>query len=198
MSDAANVIVGSGTAYYAPKGTALPSLTTIPSASTWTSAGFTPFGYTDDGVQFTHTPTFKEIEVDEEMAAIDNRLIKEKLEVGIKLAESTLLNLAVAIPGSTLTEGPTTSTLTVGSPSNPELGEYVLAFQGPAPGSETNAGTLGRVIVVYRVKNTAAVTHHAQRKDKVIYAVKFDAMADSSKSAGQRLYEVIDYNPAGS
>lgn len=198
MSDAANVIVGSGQAYIAPKGTALPSLTAQPSASTWTEAGFTPFGYTDDGVQFTHTPSFKDIEADEEMAPIDKRLIGEKMEVGLKLLETTLNNLSIAIPGSTLTLGASVSTLTVGSPSNPELGEYVLAFQGPSPGLEANAGTLGRVIVVYRVKNTAAVTHHAQRKDKVIYALKLDAMADSSKPAGQRLYEVIDYNPAGS
>lgn len=198
MSDAANVIVGSGQAYIAPKGTALPSLATKPNAAAWTSAGFTAFGYTDDGVMITYTPTYKDIEVDEEMAAIDKRLIGEKAEVSIKLAESTLLNLLTAIPGGTLTDGPTVSTLTVGSPSNPEQGEYVLAFQGPAPGNESNAGVDGRVWAFYRVKNTAAVTHHAQRKDKVIYQVKFDALADPSKAAGNRLFEAIDFNPAGS
>lgn len=198
MSDAANVIVGSGTAYIAPKGTALPALTSQPTASTWTSAGFTPVGYTDDGVSITYTPTFKDIDVDEEMAPVDKRLIAEKLEVSIKLAEATLLNLLTAIPGGTLTDGPSVSTLTIGSPSNPDQGEFVIGFQGPAPGLETNAGTLGRVFVVYRVKQVAAVTHHAQRKDKVIYAVKFDALADSSRAAGNRLMEVIDYNPAGS
>lgn len=198
MSDAANVIVGSGQAYIAPKGTALPALTTQPTPSTWTSAGFTPFGYTDDGIQMTYTPTYKDIEVDEEMAAIDKRLIGEKGEFAAKLAEATLLNLQTAIPGSTLTEGASTSTLTVGSPANPEQGEFIVAFQGPAPGLEVNASTSGRVIVVYRVKNTAAVTHHAQRKDKVIYAVKFEALADSTRAAGDRLFRVIDFNPAGS
>jgi hypothetical protein len=198
MSDAANVIVGSGQAYIAPKGTALPTLTTQPTESTWTSAGFIPFGYTDDGVMITYTPTYKDIDVDEEMAPIDKRLIAEKLEVTVKLAEATLLNLLTAIPGGTLTEGATTSTLTVGSPSDPDQGEFVLAFQGPAPGLEANAGTMGRVFVIYRVKNSSAVSHHAQRKDKVIYSVKFDALAQSANAAGNRLMEVIDYNPAGS
>jgi len=198
MSDAANVIVGSGQAYIAPKGTALPSLTTQPNEATWVAAGFTPFGYTEDGVMITYTPTYKDIEVDEEMAAIDKRLIAEKADVAIKLAEATLLNLLTAIPGGTLTEGATVSTLTVGSPANPDQGEFVVAFQGPAPGLEANAGTMGRVVTFYRVKNTAAVTHHAQRKDKVVYAVKFDAMANSANAAGNRLFQVIDYNPAGS
>jgi hypothetical protein len=51
--DSANVIVGYGYLYVAPYGTALPSLTTQPTNSIWTAAGFTEAGFTDDGVTMT-------------------------------------------------------------------------------------------------------------------------------------------------
>lgn len=196
--DSANVIVGYGYLYTAPSGTALPVLTTQPSSSTWTSAGFTEVGYTDDGVTVTYTPTFKSIDVDESMSPVQIVLIGEKLEISVKLAEATLLNLVQSIAGSTLTENTTTSTLTLGNPSNPNQGEIVLGFQGPAPSSQPGVNTLGRVMVVYRAKATAAVSYHAQRKDKVVYNVKWEAMAKSSLSAGGQLAEIIDFNPAGS
>lgn len=196
--DSANVIVGYGFLYTAPGGTALPTLTTQPTSSTWTSAGFTEVGYTDDGVTVTYTPTFKNIEVDESMSPVQIVLIGEKLEISVKLAEATLLNLVQSIAGSTLTETATTSTLTIGNPANPNQGEIVLGFQGPAPTSQAGTNTLGRVMIVYRAKATAAVSYHAQRKDKVIYNVKWEAMAKSSLAAGGQLAEIIDYNPAGS
>jgi hypothetical protein len=196
--DSGNVIVGSGIMYTAPKGTALPTLTTKPTPSTWASASFTASGYTDDGVTYTYTPTFKLIEVDESMSPIDIRLIGEKLEITVKLAEVTLLNLKASIAGSTLTENATTSTLTLGNPTDPSQGEIVLAFQGPAPTTIVPTGVDARVFVVYRAKSTAAVSYHAQRKDKVVVTVKFEALADSTKAAGNQLSEIIDYTPSGS
>lgn len=192
MSDAANVIAGPGVMYLAASGTAIPSLASLP--VTWT--GFTSPGYTDDGVEFVYTPTFKDITVDEEMAPVQKILVGEKLEINVKMAESTLINLQKAIAGSSLVQGASVSTLYLGSPNSTT--EWVLGFQGPAPGLEANAGTLGRVIIVYRVKATAAVTFKYQRKDKIIYNVKFEALADSTQSAGQRLSKIVDFNPAGS
>jgi hypothetical protein len=196
--DSANVIVGYGYLYTAPKGTALPSLATQPTPSTWATAGFTEAGYTDDGVTITYTPTFKSIEVDESMSPVDIRLVGEKLEVSVKLAEATLLNLVASIAGATLTETSTTSTLTLGNPANPDQGEIVLAFQGPAPQSIPGTNTLGRVFVMFRAKASAAVSYHAQRKDKVVYNVKWEAMALSSAAAGAQLAEIIDYTGTGS
>ena len=81
--DQANIVVGSGLLYTAPKGTAIPSsvATTLPTASTWVSGGFTGVGFTDDGVTFEYEPTFKEIEADESMSPIDTRLIGEKVMI---------------------------------------------------------------------------------------------------------------------
>lgn len=193
-----NVLVGSGFFYTAPAGTASIDQSTMPTDSTVQTGGFTPSGYTDDGVQFVYTPQMKDITVDEELSPVDVRLIGEKLEINLKMAEATLNNLVLSIAGSTLTKSGGISTLVIGSPSNPDQGEVKLFFMGPAPGTETNAATTGRSIQVWRAKASAAVTYHAQRKDKVIYNVKFTALADSSQAAGARLCKIVDYNQAGS
>lgn len=196
--DSANVIVGYGYLYVAPYGTALPSLTTQPTNSTWTAAGFTEAGFTDDGVTIGYTPTFKDIEVDESMLPIDVRLIGEKVDVSVKLAEATLLNLQASIAGSTLTEAGGVSTLTIGNPSNPDQGAIVLAFQGPAPTSLPGINTLGRVFVVYKAKATAAVSYHAQRKDKVVLSVKWQGIGVPGNAQGNQVMEIIDYTGTGS
>ncbi len=194
-----NVIVGSGYFYTAPSGTASPATTSMPTDGIIQTAGYTPSGYTDDGVQFVYTPQMKDITVDEELSPIDIRLIGEKLEINLKLAEATLNNLVKAIAGSTLTVTPGgNSVLTLGSPANPDQGEYAACFMGPAPGTEALAGQTGRFIYVSRLKASAAVTIHYQRKDKVVYNVKFTALANSALAPGQKLCTITDFNDAGS
>ena len=198
LTQVANVIAGAGALYLAPSGTAAPSLATMPTDSSWTAAGFVGSGYTDDGVQFTYTPQVKDIEVDEEMSPVQILLIGEKLEISLKFAEVTLNNLLRAIAGSSLVEGSGISTLYLGTPLQSAVQQYVLGFMGPAPGLEPNAINTGRVILVHRVVAIAAVTEHYQRKDKRVFNVKFQAIADSTQQQGQRLAQIIDYNPAGS
>ena len=192
MGDTTNVIAGAGQLYVAPYGTALPTYTsTIPNNAAFIAASWVQSGYTDDGVDFIYTPQYKDITVDEEMSAIDKLLIGEKLEVQIKMAETTLQNLNKAIGGSTLTLT-TKSVLTAGSIAPANVPFLALAFVGPSPdGSQ-------RLIWVNKVKAVAAVSFKYQRKDKMIYNVKWDALSDSAQSAGARLFTAIDYNTAGS
>lgn len=198
--DQANVVVGYGFLYMAPKGTAIPAgvATTQPTSSTWTTDGFTEAGFTDDGVQWEYEPKFKDIDVDESMSPVDVRLIGEELMISCKLAEATLLNLANSIAGSTITEANGVTTLTFGNIANPDAGEIVLAFQGPGPTSLPGGGNAGRVIYCTRAKATAKVTYHAQRKDKVTYNVQWRALADSAQALGAQLATVIDYTQTGS
>lgn len=186
--DQANVIAGFGALYLAPKGTTIPTLASLP--IDWSA--FSAPGYTDAGVDFIYTPTFKDINVDEEMSPVQKLLTAEKLVVNAILAETTLINLARAIAGSTLVDDTgTTSTLTFGSAAT--TNELVLGFQGPAPG-----GSATRAIICYRVKAVAAVTFKYQRQDKIVYNVSFEALADSGQAAGARLCKIVDFNPAGS
>lgn len=193
MATATNVIAGPAILYIAPTGTALPTLTTLPSAAAWASASFTQPGYTDKGVEFVYTPTFKNIDVDEEMSPVNQLLTAEKAEIKVALAEATLNNLQITIPGSTITTSGGVSTLTFGSPAQTAVTEYILAFQGPSPVGNSDTA----VLILYRVKNVAAVTAHYQRADKVVFAVTFNALADSTKAAGARIGKMI-YYPAHS
>jgi hypothetical protein len=198
LTQVANVIAGAGALYLAPSGTPLPSLATMPTDSTWTAAGFVGSGYTDDGVQFVYTPQVKDIEVDEELSPVQVLLVGEKLEISLKFAEVTLNNLLRSIAGSSLVEASGITTLYLGSPQQSNVQHWVLGFMGPAPGNEPGALNTGRVIAVYRVVAVAAVTEHYQRKDKRVFNVKFQALADSTQQAGQKLAQIIDYNQAGS
>lgn len=192
MANVANVIAGSALLYLAPKGTALPSLLTHP--INWAGASFDTIGYTSTGVQLIYTPTFKDITVDEEMSPVNQILSAEKAEVKVDLAEATIQNLQKVITGSTLTPaGGGRQILTFGSPTQAQVTEWVLGFEGPSPeGSDTAVG------ILYRVKNTAAVTIHYQRADKVVYSVTWTALADSTKPSGQRLGQIDYYTATGS
>jgi hypothetical protein len=198
LVQSANVIAGSGALYLAPSGTALPTLVTMPTDSTWTAAGFVGSGYTDDGVQIVYTPQVKDITVDEEMSPVQILLIGEKLEVSVAFAEVTLNNLLRAIAGSSLVEGSGISTLYLGSPLQANVQQYVAGFMGPAPGLEASAGVTGRVMAIYRLVATAAITQHWQRKDKLVFKAKFTALANSTQTSGQKLGFITDYNQAGS
>lgn len=191
--NAANVIFGSAAFYIAPKATAPPSLTAAPTQSSWLAAAFALVGYTDDGVEMDYTPTYKDINVDEEMAPINQILTAEKLEFKIKMSESTLENMARAINASILTNpGSGIKTLTFGSLAQSSIPEYVVAFQGPGIGGSSN-----RVVLAWRAKVTSTVAQKYQRTSQVLLDTTFTCLADPTQVAGARLCKVVDYG-AGS
>ena len=185
MGNVANVISGPGAIYVAPQNTAAPGFS---AGYVWGSP-FVASGYTDKGITFDYTPTFKDIEVDEEMSPVQKLLTKEKLVISLEMAETTLANLNYAISGSTLAG----TTLSVGSAVI--TNEFALGFQGPCP-PQTGAavGTIGqRFIFLFRVKAIAAVKAHWTRLDKVMFSVQLEAMAQSTQPAGARLCVINDF-----
>jgi hypothetical protein len=184
----ANVFAGPTVLYLAPAHTAPPSLATIPPTSTdWTTAGFAAVGYTSDGVEFSTTPAVKPIVPDEVISPVLQIITDLKFEVKAKLLERHLENLARATAMATLTNpGTGVKTLNVGS-GNP-LAEYVLGFQGPAPGGPTD-----RVIIVWRVQVISAVSQHYMRKDAPTLDCTFSALADSTKPSTQDVYQITDF-----
>lgn len=186
--DSANVIIGSGRLYVAPVGTALPVLNGSVYPVSW--SGWTGVGYTDDGIEFNYTPTFKDITVDEEMAPVKKPLVAEKASFVAKLAEVTLANLNRAIAGSTLSSNSnnTHDVITLKAGSEVTNNEVMIGFEGPAPGDEG----LTRVIICYKAKSVGSVQLKAQRTDKQMIGVEFECLADSSKPEGERLYEIVD------
>lgn len=185
--DAENVLVGSGLLYVAPIGTALPDLTETP--VTW-PVGWVEVGYTEDGVEIQHAPTFKDIEVDEEMDPVKTVLTGNKMTVAAKLAEATLENMKYAIPGSTITtvaagvSNVGSKTLKFGSPAT--VPEALVGFQGTSPeGFE-------RVFIMYRGQQVGTMASSYKKADKVLVPVEFRGLADSSKPKGERLGFITD------
>ena len=187
--DATQVVAGHGTLYVAPLGTTLPTLDSTPGEYpvVW-PAGWVQVGYTDDGIDMVYTPTVKDITVDEEMSPVAKLLTEEKMSIEAKLAEATLANLNRAISASTYTDDSAGAGKAQVFKAGSGVINYVMVgVQGPAPGTN-----LARVIIVYKAVATAAVQMKMQRKDKVVIPVKFEGVADSTKPAGQRLFEIVD------
>jgi len=176
MADVAAITVGPSQLFLAPAGTTEPTLTGVAADF----HAFTELGLTQDGIEWDYTPTWKDIMVDELMGPAKKILVSHKLVVSCKLAESTLQNLAYAIPGATFSG----STLTIGSIDAPE---FVLGWIGPA----ADGGI--RESLVYRVVSIAAVKAHYQRKDMVVYSVQFEGLSDTTKTAPADLATCKDF-----
>lgn len=178
MGDTANITVGPSQLFIAPAGTDLPTLT----GAAGDFDDFTELGLTQDGIEWDYTPTWKDIMVDELMGPAKKILTNHKLVASAKLAETTLQNLAYAIPGATFNG---TTGLTIGTVD--AAPEFVLGWLGPAANGKK------RECLVYRVVSIAAVKAHSQRKDMVIYAVQFEALSDSTKAATADLATYKDF-----
>ena len=187
--DEAQVIVGSATMYVAPLGTTLPNMDgTLPIV--W-PAGWEQVGFTDDGVTFNGAIGMKDIKVDERRAPIRKTIDSEKITVAAALAEATLANMHYALPGSTLTSGADVIHLKGGG--SEDFDEVMVGFQGPAPGTNQT-----RVLVIFKAVNTANLGMKYQRGDKTVINVEFEALSDTTKPAGEDMYDYADVTASGS
>lgn len=186
--NAQNVLVGSATLRVAPIGTTIPDFTTAP--LTWDSA-WTEVGYTKDGTKLDYNPTFTDITVDEEDAPIDKRLTGEKASISANVAEATLENIATAIAGvngapvvvAAVTGHKGTKTIKVGSG---KAARMMVSLEGVSPDG------LARVVVGYIGIATGNVSLAFKKNSELVIPMTFELMADSTKTAGERLYEIVD------
>lgn len=174
----ANIVVGPAQIFVAPYGTAVPTLS---GAVTDFGAPFIEPGFTDTGIEWDYTPTFADIKVDEILGPVDKIFTAHKLIINVKLAETTLANLNIAIGASTLTG----STLSIGSPLAPP--EFILGFIGPAPSGKIREG------IIYRCVSMAALKAQYHRKDKVMYEVQLEAIADTTRPQASDLCTLEDF-----
>lgn len=154
-----NIIVGAAAVYVSVKDStdssfygangnvaiALPTLTVSTSAVAAMNAdtiNWRHLGFTSDGVEFSYSPDFGEVEVDQLLDAAKMYKQGQTASVNTSLAEATLENLIVAW-------GQSASTLGTDSGTEQELGiaagalldepvERSLVFIGPAPRSAAN------------------------------------------------------------
>jgi hypothetical protein len=125
----ANIALGPGKLYIAPLGTAGP----LNLDDVWPAA-WTLLGYTNDGSSQAYAPSYEDVEVAEELEALDAIPTGRSLSVSFTLAELTSANLKAAFNGGTVTHAaaevgpPVVRAFTTFEP--PELGVEVHAMIG--------------------------------------------------------------------
>lgn len=92
MFDGTRVVVGAGTLYAAPIGTAEP----VGVTGAW-PAGWVLLGFTDTGSEFNFSPKTSPVEVEEEYWPIRNAITSYEGSIVFALAEQTRQNLAVSL-----------------------------------------------------------------------------------------------------
>jgi hypothetical protein len=123
----ANIALGPGKLYIAPLGSSGPANLDDAWAVAWTL-----LGYTDAGSTQSYAPSYEDVEVAEELEAVDSVPTARTLSVSFSLAELTAKNLKTAFNGGTVTfvpaGGGVTTPHTVFEP--PELGQETHAMVG--------------------------------------------------------------------
>ncbi len=115
MGNPANVVLGAGTIYAGPIGTAEPT----DLATAW-AAGWTQIGYTEEGNTFAYELSSEQVLVAEELDPVKQATTARNITVAFSHAELTATNLKRALNGGVVTPGPTGSTYSTYEP--PTLG----------------------------------------------------------------------------
>lgn len=123
------VLIGTGTLYVAPGGTASPADPTVAPAVAWVE-----IGYSEEGWSFTTETNVEEIEVAEELDPIDLMATKREAHFIGQSAQASLENLKTAVGGGTITTivGPP-AYKQYDPPASDALDNYALLFRGKAP-----------------------------------------------------------------
>lgn len=171
-----NVKLGPGRLYYAPLGTAEPTLASAALPSAWQAVG-----YTEEGTEIGVDMTSEDIEVAEELEPIDNVMTKRVQTVKVTFAESTKKRLLLALGAGasysddgTAFEFPDPDTL-VGvmliwdseTATTPTIANSRWLFRSVKP-----TGTITRVNNKAPNKRTIAVTFNAYKPDASNRAIK--------------------------
>lgn len=143
---------------------------TVASAGIVLSAPFTEVGYTEDGVTVTQSTDEADIDVEEETYSIDRVITKETTEVVCNMAESSLYNISIAMPGALLSG----SILKLGAGVNKKL---TLQIRG------TNPAGFNRAVLIPSCTATGAVGMSYKKGTKTIVPVTFKALKTANHPA---------------
>jgi hypothetical protein len=149
MGTKANVLVGDATV----------TVTTISGHP----VGPVTIGYTVDGVTLTVRTSFANIKVEEVAGTIIRRITDQEVDVTINIAEGTLDNLAMAIPGSSLAG----AVITIGGDA---LSEFSMVLVGTDP-----AGA-ARTIALHHVNATGEVGIPFKKGEISVVPVTFSCL----------------------
>lgn len=121
--NATNIALGPGRLRIAPLGSTVPTSLEDGWAAAWTD-----LGYTNDGSAQSYSPSYEDVEVAEELEALDSVSTGRTISVSFTLAELTADNLQAAMNGGTVTHTATNGTT---------ITKAFTTFEPPELGVET-------------------------------------------------------------
>lgn len=182
MANSKNIIVGAANLWL---GSTPNTIVQGPSGTTATTTGFTPVGFTNNGVEVSYAPDYGDVGVDQLLDAA--RIFKQGLKVTVNttFAEATLENLMVVWGQSqTLGSGPTQANILAGSLGDSPT-ERSLLFVGPAP--MTTGATPApqeRVYWIARAVQTESSAFSLRKSEMTGLPASFRCLPDPNASGG--------------
>lgn len=177
--DTTEVLIGTGTLYIAPEGTAFPADPTVAP-----DAAFEDVGYSEEGWSFNVDRELEDVEVAEEIDPIDVLQTSREIHLVGAAVQASLENLRTALGGGTITTAagpPATKTLVPAATDS--LEKKAVLFRGKAPGG------FDRDIQMPHVVSAAAVElAHRKAPDKSQIAMDFRVL----KETGDDIFTIIE------
>ena len=174
------VLIGTGTLYLAPTGTAFPADPTAAPAVAWVDVG-----YSDEGWSFNVDRNVEDVNVAEELDPIDVLQTSREIHVVGASAQASLENIKTAMGGGTISTvvGPPAYKRLVAGTAD-QLERNALLLRVKAPGTNKN-----RDIQIPTIVSVAAIElGHRKAPDKSLVAMDFRAL----KVTGSNIFEILD------
>lgn len=161
-----NLVLGSARIYSGLVGAVEPvDSLAVPSSAVWTD-----LGGTKDGVNLTVQQKFANLDVDQIVDLVDQRVTSRGFIVETHAAELTLENLKLAMNGGTVTTLAQVKTFTPDVTNNSTLANYsALIIDGQAPNGKA------RRIIVRKALVTKDVSFSYKAGDQSVYTLSFEA-----------------------
>ena len=147
-------------------------------------------GATEGAITSTLTPKYEEIGADQVSSPIDVVMTADACEIDVTIKQSNLANLTNFFPPGTFTAGTDTN-----QPSGAQSYEQIT-FGGIVPVPKIGVAVIsprrdvtGKFVVshLYQAYQAEAIKLPFQRGKETTYAVKFKAIADSGRPAGDQV-----------
>jgi len=189
MGTVTNIIISPATLYYAPVGETKPDESTVDYGSAW-GGNWTDLGYTLEPVSLAFDRTIFELMVQQETTPVKRQIEMETIAFETVLAEITATNLSLALGGTS-----STTAAGAGQRAYDELkmggdvaiSSYAWGFEGFYEDSSGNQFPVRAFIH----KGTGVLNGNMTfaKAEGVGIPLRIDAQADTSQSAGERLFQ---------
>lgn len=185
--DSKQILVGAGEFFVGPEVVGEATFPTLTPNTRTTAAptGFSPVGFTQEGVEVSYEPDYGDVEVDQLLDSA--RIFKQSMRVTVNttLAQATLENLIIVWGQKDSTLAADVLTLDGGSLGDAPV-ERQLLFVGPGPRYTESSSVKDkeRVYHVARAIQTESSSHALRRSEVTALPVSFRVLPQDNGSYG--------------